>query len=85
MCFIRFLFVIILASLRRLADTTILAIKLKAQRVLEEASSRKHTPHISLIRALETLLPGEEVLVYWESDGWTVYPFFRLQDDGAVV
>ena len=69
----------------KIKDATILATKLKAQRVLKEASRRKHTPNMSLIRALETLLPGEDVLVCRESGGWTVYPFFCLQDDGVVV
>ena len=69
----------------KIKDATILATKFKAQRVLNEASRRKHTPNMSLIRALETLLPGEDVLVYRESGGWTVYPFVRLQNDGVVV
>ena len=73
------------ARTRTIREWTQLSKRLKAQRILQESSRRRHVASTSDIREIEKLIPGDDVLIYREKEGWRSYPFVRLNRVGVVV
>ncbi len=73
------------ARIRTIRECTLLARRLKAQHVRDEAARRRHVPNIRNIRTLEATVPGDTVLVYREMDGWKPYPFVSMHEDSVSV
>ena len=73
------------SRVKLIRECTEVAKRLKARRIVGEASRRRRIPDMANIRELEKLVPGDEVLVYREDDGWKSFPFVRMEPDGIVV
>ncbi len=73
------------SRVRAIRDCTMLARRLKAQRIRNEAARRRHVQNLVHIRSLEQLVPEDIVLVHREKEGWKPYPFVCMDNDAVSV
>lgn len=59
--------------------------KIKAKRVIRDASRQRNASSIKEIQKVSTLPPGHAVLVYREKTGWQPYELVRIRDTDVDV
>lgn len=70
---------------RIISECTALATKLKSRRIIKDSIRKYHSPSSIEIEKVRRLVPGSDVLVYREKEGWKRYELSSVEGNDVKV